>query len=680
MVEIESRLFNELMRGKLRHPTSRSFDRAAWINAAKALPDPSERDRRLLIAAVHYGDEIAGLRATFEENLFKGLDRRTAILISVAMANYNYRVLTDKVWEKARESVRDGVVSMGFSGRQEITGGAPGNEASPDTAVATIVDTLPHCLERADKLPIESVVSSPNYWEIGSRLYAIFSVEHSLRDLWQRVLWDGWKILGDGKTWRQSPGDRHLATLWEVWVWRHEMILSQGAHLDAMVDTMTSRDRGLVEPFVSPTVVGIGGHSRDTRSFRFGAVSGRERGQAWHRSEQAILDDSYLAQFLDAPLPRLGNLITCRELQRAWCVIRDCGQVLETKAKTRKFESVDALEALALLIRRNEVERALVKCTDMDAGRAKSVVDFFTCDLNDLTKLFTRGFWAAPMLPIDDENIAIVFPALRIGSAVRRIESWLDSGGLSDHLSNSRRGLKYEAWVRSEIANGLAKNTLLPDSRCAPNAVSRSSQDGEQIDLLIVLGNILIVGEVKCFLYPIEASEHNNYLKKLDDAGAQALRKSKWIVDNPGEIIKALQIPVERVGTLRAVPIIVTNHGAGFGLSYNGARVIDFHFLHLYLLKHEYMAGMAFQVDAKSAVQHYEKLYSSEKEAAEKFEQTMENPVALRRYINAAVWKDNKFPMSNGESMIVETCILGEGFVEDAHRMASILRIRDRAN
>lgn len=675
MSMIESPLFDQLIKTKsLSQPTARRFDRAAWIRAAEALPELSERDQHLLFAALHYGGEIAALRKTFENSLFEGLDRRSGLLLAVAMANYNYRVLTEKALAKARESVTGDVVHLGYIGRQLMSVGAPGNEATPDTVVSTIVDTLPHCLERVKDLPVTAPENNIEFWDRGSRMYAVMSIEHSLRNLWNRVLWDGWKLTRDGGLLRQGPVDRKLATLWEAWIWRHEMVLSQGAYLDALSEKMNRRDRLLMPAFVSPTVIGIRGKTRETRTFRFGDVSGFERGQTWHRSEAAILEDSYLAQFLDAPLPSLDNVFSCRTLQRIWCVLRDGATVLNNKAKDRKFESVDAIESLALLIRRSEVERALIHCAGIEPKYVKRAIGFITSDLSNMTNLFTKGFWAAPLLEIDEDNVAIVFPALRVGSAVRRVEAWLEHGGLSDHLADARRGLKYEAWVRSETKREISKNRLLPNAKSAANPVYRKQNDDEQIDLLIMLEGILIVGEVKCLLYPIEASEHYNYLKKLDDAGDQAVRKANWINDNRKIIAESMGISLEQAQSLRTIPIVVTNQGAGFSLTKGGARIVDFHFLSVYLSTNEYLAGTAHDFEGQRFLENHEELYKTERQAAEFFEETMENPPPLERYLKAAVWTETEFPTSDGGQMLIEVCELGSSFTEEAEKIASILR------
>jgi hypothetical protein len=178
---------------------------------------------------------------------------------------------------------------------------------------------------------------------------------------------------------------------------------------------------------------------------------------------------------------------------------------------------------------------------------------------------------------------------------------------------------------------------------------------------------------VKCFLYPIEPSEHYNYLRKLNEAGEQAVRKSKWLTENPSEIMRAVGISADRAGRLRPVPIVVTNQGAGFGLDASGARIIDFHFLRLYFSDNEYVAGMALKFSDRQAVDQVEILYGSEAEAADNFEKTMANPPPLQRYIRAAEWKENRFPLSSGETMIVENCLVGESIADEANRLAATL-------
>jgi hypothetical protein len=232
----------------------------------------------------------------------------------------------------------------------------------------------------------------------------------------------------------------------------------------------------------------------------------------------------------------------------------------------------------------------------------------------------------------------------------------VDRGGLSDRLAAARRGIRYEAWVREELASKISQNPLLPNARCSMSGVARRNENEEQIDLLVRLGGILIVGEVKCLLAPVESMEHFNYLSKLNEAGGQAVRKAAWIADNPDSVANHLGIELAEARQLRPIPIVVLNQGAGFGLFAGGARVVDFHFLSLYLSDGEYHTGTAFNFSEKRGAARFQKLYESEREAEENFERIMARPPTLDRFLTSAVWETTKFPMSNGEDLEIELC------------------------
>lgn len=673
---MESDLFFKLTRERnLFHPTSRKFDAAGWSAAVSALEKPSKRDLELTYAAIFYGTEITRLRQTYEPQLFCGMARRSALLLSVAIANYNYVIVRDKANKQAKESARRaGGVHLSVISRQRVASIYPGNEASPDSIVATIVDTLPHCLERLRALD-ERAKDSGKYWNIGARLFSILSVEHSLRDLWQQVLWEGWAVSKETVGFRHVPTDQPLATLWNVWIWRQQMISGQGAMLDSINEQALASSGQFIEPFLKRTVVGIGGKSADTRAFRYGSLSGRDPGQAWHATEDTALRECYLAPFLETPLPRLPEKLSCLDLQRIWCVLRDCATVLLRK-RGEKITDLASVERHALLISRRQLEKAIASCAALSLEQVIAALDFLTCDPTDLSSLFVRGLWAKPIISAEKgENVCLVFPAIAIGSPIRRVEAWLDRGGLSDALAGVRRGLKYEEWVRRTLAVSISANVNLPNARCAIKSIDSGETVGEQIDLIIRLGHLLIVGEVKCLLAPIESIENYNYLRKLRDAGEQASRKAAWIAQHPGRTAEALDISEDVVKGLLPLPIVVVNQSSGFGLKVSGARVVDFHFLNLYLADNHYVAGAAFRQSDRSAMLRNEQLYSDEKEAASEFDKIMSNPPPLKRFLEAIEWTDNQFPLSDGSNLNVANCHLKQQVDEiDANMMQYLAR------
>jgi hypothetical protein len=391
------------------------------------------------------------------------------------------------------------------------------------------------------------------------------------------------------------------------------------------------------------------------------------------------LEDSYLSEFLDSSLPLLPKL-NCRDLQKAWCVLRDCAGVLQTKTNRRSFLIDGSIDARALLIRREELVRAIHFCANVEAESANEAINFFTSDLQNLTTLFTKGLWSMPLVPIDEgEYVAMCAPAIFIGSTLRRIESWLDRGGLSDHLSDAKRGIKYEAWVRKIIFEELAENSFLSNAKSLPDSVDFDGISQEQVDLVILLGNLLLVGEVKCRLYPVESLEKYNYLQRLDDAGKQAVRKAGWLKDNSKLTADLFGISLERAKSLKLVPLVVVNQGAGFGLQMGGARIVDFHFLRLYLSDNKYLSGMAVDFDGHLSIPTYQKLYDDENDAAHLFEETMASPPPVVNALGSVNWRDNRLPINTGQTMLIANCYAGELSNEPGKVAATLLSMRKQA-
>lgn len=677
MIALESELFSRLTKNRsLPHPTARKFDRHAWVQAIDSIGAPTLRDFQLCTAAVHFGHEINSLRKTYESRLFEGLDERTAVCLSIAMANSNFLILMKMARESTRNELKkkEQPLSVGSLARQPILGPYPGSKSSSDSAIATIVDTIPHCLERALRLQSE-FVAQKDYALQGAKLSAIMSIEHNLRNLWQSILWEGWVLTRKDGVLGINPAHKELATLWNIWQWRQEMIAIQGPLQRAIEERWAGESDVFRPPFQDPTVVGVGGHSKETRRLRFGSRSGRESGQHWHATEHEILEASYLASFIDAPLPGLNNEMSCRDLQRAWCVLRDCAAVLATKCK-KGVSDFESIERFALLIKRDELERAISHCCKLSHENAKAAVAFFTCNLNNLGELFVKGLWACPLVPVDSgENVLIALAAISIGSTTRRIENWLDRGGLSDRLATARRGLRYEAWVREELAVRVARNGLLPNTRCGKESLNRRNEQDEQIDLLIKLGKTLIVGEVKCLLAPVEPMERFNYLAKLSDAGGQAVRKAVWVASQTEMIAEHFEISLEEVENVRVIPIVVVNQGAGFGLLAGGARVVDFHFLRLYLTDGKYHSGTAFNFAGKRGASQYQTLYETEREAEDNFEGVMAHPPTLDRFLRGAEWQTTRFPMSSGKDFEIAICNFNDRGNREARDLMSLVSL-----
>jgi hypothetical protein len=138
------------------------------------------------------------------------------------------------------------------------------------------------------------------------------------------------------------------------------------------------------------------------------------------------------------------------------------------------------------------------------------------------------------LIPIPgDDRYALALPVLAMSNPLRKVEMWLEKGGLDDRTLKQHRGDTYESEYRAAVRLAISKNQLFSRVCCAEREVKAAADFAEQIDLLIRLGDILIVAEVKCWLFPADPYERFKHFGKLKKAAEQAVRKAAAIRTRP---------------------------------------------------------------------------------------------------------------------------------------------------
>jgi hypothetical protein len=367
-------------------------------------------------------------------------------------------------------------------------------------------------------------------------------------------------------------------------------------------------------------------------------------------AEQAGFEGSYLSQFLDMPFP-FDHRLTCRLLSRAWHVIADLGALMLTKRPVFEQRSLNEAEAQsqALLVGRRKLADILIRALGEDEDTANELIDFLTFSSKRSGDKGHRGLWAAPLVPIPGEDrLALALPSLITSNPLRKAEAWLEKGGLDDRQSKDTRGGHFEAELRSQVKQRLAQNQLLSDARCAERAIKKDSTFGEEIDLLVQIGSLLLIGEVKFHLTPADSHERYNHLQKLQAAAEQVRRKATLLTSRPDVIARALDITEGRAKELRAIPIIVDNQGFGFSLNIDGCQVTDSRCL-LNCLGSGKLVTDAVMVPRTGERIHQETvLYASQTQAECDFEQLLACPSVLTRFSRRISWGRSTFPMPRG--------------------------------
>lgn len=111
----------------------------------------------------------------------------------------------------------------------------------------------------------------------------------------------------------------------------------------------------------------------------------------------------------------------------------------------------------------------------------------------------------------------------------------------------------FEANVRKSVRAAIDANPLLDDARSAANGVKATKESPEQVDLVVQIGDLLVVGEVKCFLFPADSRERFRHRRKLKEAADQAWRKAQRLSSRPDVAARAPGISQAQAASLRPI-------------------------------------------------------------------------------------------------------------------------------
>lgn len=638
----------------LKAPTSAAFDPSAW--RALLRDDPSLSDLELVLGALLIAEEMKAFRALPPESGREALDAATETGLCVAAMNTEYLTMLDLSEEASRQAIASGAISYGhITGAQFETGS--GQKVDALTMIDTMVDAGESWLFDVDPTKTSAGPSTADLRPLASRLVQRYSMQYGLNAIWKQCLWEGWRPASAQSINLWGPKDIDRAKLLEATRVREAENLMNYPHIDQsawkMMDREARRKRSLPRTVVEAT-------ASPRWRVKVGRPDCRSKFAPPFVTERAALEGSYLKHFLDHPLPLLPGHDCC-SLLAAWHVILDLALLLAKELRSTETLTVRDIRRRSLQVSGAELRRILATALLVREEQAGHIVDFFTFRPKLAGQKGTRGLWAAPLVPIPSSDAyALALPVSANSNPPRKVEMWLEKGGLDDTSLKQHRGDTFESEYRAAVRASIARNPAFSSVRCAEREIKATSDFGEQIDLLIRLGDILIVGEVKCWLFPAEPFERFQYFGKLKSAANQVARKAVAIRSRPDVAAKALDLDENEVAALRTVPIIVTNQGFGFSFEVEGCRVVEADFLTRYLGSGGLISGTSIDTKTGLMVPIHLTLYETEKQAADRFEATMARPTVLYRFVDRIDITFTPFPSLIGAKTMVTIFNLGD--------------------
>ncbi len=653
MVDRETR-FARAVRAK-KPPSSTSFALQEW-KAAFADGPATADDGRLFEAADWIGAEMARLSVALPNQTLASLSPKWSTILAVAALNREYRTAVELGKQKAEAAAVNGTMAL-----DALTGlripGAAGQEFTVGDFTEAGIDLAENWLFDAARSSGAAGASIADLAPTAVRAMELYSFRKSLNALWNQAWFRGWHVqVGIKGACRWIPGDEARERLEFAWRTRHAANLMNFQHIDAATwPHLTPVERRKRARRFSVVEVR---ETKERLELKVGAIGYFSKLLPVYLIERGALEGSYVADFIDSPLP-IDSRLSVVLLLQAWHVLLDLARLLAARAPLPTTLSPGEACKLAMAVDRTTLARALAKALQVAPEVADAVIAFLTFAFQTGGSKKARGnkgLWAAPLVPVpasDEQQLLLPLPVLATSNPARRAEAWLEKGGIHDANPVDARGDRYEAIYRSKVCNAVASNKTFKTARCAADGIPMTLGFDEQIDLVVAFGGLCLVGEVKFFLMPADPHECERFDVKLATAAGQARRKEAALRARPDVLAHALGIDVVEASSLKLLPLVVTNQDYGFSTRVDSVLVVEAAFLRTYLASGEIVTDMVISAVGKRSITGAMTLYGTEQSAARRFETQMSAPYVLTRFLKRIAWKETPLPtLANGPTLL----------------------------
>lgn len=630
---------------------------AAWQSAFDSIPEPTPDDQLLFSSAMWIAIQSKDLRDRWRNPELAELGAELVVILAVAAANREFRTASQLSAEANTRAQEKGAMAIDHLMSQPLDGAMPGQILTSSALTEIVTDAAESWLFDAYRLPASGTKAPSDLSTIVKSASLRYSIQHGLNDLWNQCLWEGWHIDVDMGHLTWVPGDRGFATLVQAWLARQESNFMSYPWIDMSAWVIAPPEvRRRMAPY--PTVTDITYSFK--RKIKTGWPSYRSKKMPTVAIEIAGIEGSYLSEFLDASFISEPAL-NIRILLRAWNVIADLASKLISRLKHVVFPSEDDERALSLLVSHSELIATLTSSLRIEKSIASAIVVFLTFKLKKSGDKGHRGLWASPLVPIPGtNNFALPLGCLSTSATLRKVEAWLERGGIDDQLKKGARGDIFESNLRSEINASLQGNKVLSDVRCTTHGIERSSIFPEQIDIIFGFGNLLFVGEIKFHLTPADSIERHYHFQKLKSAAEQAIRKADAVRNQPDFVASIFNITTAKARQFRVIPIVINNQGFGLSLNFGACRITESRFLLTCLGSGTIMTQSALTVRTGRQTMDQTTLYSTQAEAEAEIENILAKPVVLEYFKDRISWRKSSFPTSYGDPLSIDTPVLDD--------------------
>jgi len=619
---ITSEFETKIRNSETPHPTHRKFTLKKWEKCFETIANANERDTSLFECGKWVFSRLERIRQEVSK-ISLPLPKEKLVRMHVGFLNRTQNVV--KVQTRIKKTPENNVVLGEQIIQSKLTGNILGIDATPDDILATSIDgaefPLGQALRSIEKKmrnvsidPLEVISNEQKIMLLGQYYF-------SLEETWRNMLWNGYFIQTKENMMLIRPQGNIYDQASAVSNYRRLALITQGVSscIHFWNKNLSHSEKAALS--VQP-VIKIEGSGKKRKVFLTHDHTVKTIPPS-HFIARMLAEEEYLQSLLQIDLPNLPG-VNINLIINSWEVL-----TAYVKCLFNKFPEDNSIYAIGTfynyapsIVRRDLVD-IFVKSCGMDLLKADSIITFLTFDPDNGGDL-----WASPLIQLEDKLLPVVSPILSC-NLLRSIELWLKRGG----VDLSQRGTLFEDEVRKAIGDSIKSSSVLKDCGCHFKEL-KIGDNKEEIDILLFVGKKILVGEIKCSLYPTDPIEYFHIFQTFKYASEQAVRKAKKVFECFTEVkSKFHQLKDLDKQEIELIPFIITNTTLGVGYSINNVPVVDLFILNKFL-EGTWDRMVMFDNKGNRQVGETVTFYTTEDEASSYIKEYLGSPPQLNMYKN----------------------------------------------
>ncbi len=624
----------QIRNSKIKHPTQVGFSLKKWEKAFNKIQDKSKRDKNIYEAGKYFYDFLNKIRKAISQYNDKNIGREKLIRSYVGLINRDY-VVGSEALKKQMKSNKD-VKTLKSLIDRDLPVGPNEMNVNVMNVIESSLDALKYPLSEAFNFEGEKSQGRIDDLKLLDNLRVkinFASLYNIISTFWSECLWNDWFIKFDDDIEIIVPAksDQHISRVISEHRW--ESLTSEMAyHTISFWKKLPESKRMMLSS--EQQIIGIT-KQKKKKTFDLGK-SDNEEDLVIGMAMAIAAEEIYWNDILEQPLPNYPDL-KIRDLMKVWEILYSFGRVANNRLSTNiEVRKINTLVQYAPKFSLKELHSTLKKVTGFSKEKISIILDICSFD-GDVR----QDLWLKPIIPVGNNSFCALMPSLLVTNRIRLIESWMKEGG----VDLDKRGYAFENHVRSDIKRAFEKSELMSDAYIHEKSMKFS--DGateEEIDFICIIGSLIVVGEIKCSLFPTEPIEIYRFFQILESASEQASRKAEFVKNNIHKLLEKINgdVPPRGLNEYKIEPIVMTNLTYGSGLELNNVPITDMRILLKYI-KGEQLVFSSSSDDSNSRKKT--KFYSTQNEAEENFIPFLKNPLSVRLCKNFLDRKIEPFPV-----------------------------------